>query len=243
MDKRYLALIILVLSFVSCENEPVDFEVNDDTDTKWWILTRTNNNNIGEPEIVLYNETTSTIEKKIDLPSGFSSPHALDYDGESLWIGGFHGSASILQLSPIDGAILTEIENIRTQGIACIDNYIYYSGSSNIYKIDRQGVPIETIPTQSSVIQDIAITNLTIYYVFNGSIDPIIRINPTNSTEETITETEVTGLNTLAIHNDHLIVTTNSNAIRRFDINSGERISDTETIIEGWITAIVPYLK
>lgn len=62
-----------------------------------------------------------------------------------------------------------------------------------------------------------------------------------NSTEEIIAETDMNALYTLTIRNENLITITNSNSIRRFDINTGRRISDTKTIIEGWITAIAPY--
>ena len=243
MKKTYLALIILTLSFVSCNNDSDDFK-NIDSDTKWWILTRPNNNSVGESEIVLYNETKSIIERTIDLPTQADSPHALEFDGEFLWLGGMGGNESIYKLNPEDGTVISELTNIRTEGISYLNGELYYSFYGRIYKINEDGTPIQEIILETdNNPSDIAINNSSIYYVYNGAIDPIIKINQTDSTEETITETEVTGLYTLTIHNDNLIVTTNSNSIRRFDINSGERISDTETIIEGWITAIAPYNK
>jgi hypothetical protein len=243
MNKTYLALIILTLSFVSCNNDSDNFN-NIDSDTRWWILTRPNNNSVGKSEIVLYNETKSIIERTIDLPNQADSPHALEFDGEFLWLGGMGGNESIYKLNPEDGTVISELTNIRTEGISYLNGELYYSSYGRIYQISQDGTPIQeiTLATDNNP-SDIAINNSSIYYVYNGAIDPIIKINQTDSTEETIAETEVTGLYTLAIHNDNLIVTTNSNAIRRFDINSGERISDTETIIEGWITAIVPYNK
>jgi hypothetical protein len=243
MNKTYLALIILTLSFVSCNNDSDNFN-NIDSDTRWWILTRPNNNSVGKSEIVLYNETKSIIERTIDLPNQADSPHALEFDGEFLWLGGMGGNESIYKLNPEDGTVISELTNIRTEGISYLNGELYYSSYGRIYQISQDGTPIQeiTLATDNNP-SDIAINNSSIYYVYNGAIDPIIKINQTDSTEETIAETEVTGLYTLAIHNDNLIVMTNSNAIRRFDINSGERISDTETIIEGWITAIVPYNK
>jgi hypothetical protein len=243
MNKTYLALIILTLSFVSCNNDSDDFN-NIDSDTRWWILTHMDYNSVGESEIVLYNETKSIIERTIDLPTQAESPHALEFDGEFLWLGGMGGNESIYKLNPEDGTVISELTNIRTQGISYLHGELYYSFYGRIYQISQDGTPIQeiTLATNNNPT-DIAINNSSLYYVSNGAIDPIIKINQTDSTEETIAETEVTGLYTLAIYNDNLIVTTNSNAIRRFDINSGERISDTRTIIEGWITAIVPYNK
>jgi len=233
MKKFVTFFVVLSLTFSSCEKNDDQIQ---DTDSKWWILIHPTHGNEG---IYLYNETTSSIERKIELPNGFSSPHALDFDGESLWLGGFHDSASLLKLSAIDGSIQSEIKNIRTEGIACLDDYIYYSGSSSIYKIDKTGKLIQTISTETEVIQDIAINESTIYYVFNGAIDPIIKIGSTG--EERITDSEVSSLYTLAIRNENLAVVTNNNEIRRFEINTGEKISDTKLNLEGWITAIVPY--
>ncbi|WP_341216338.1 hypothetical protein [uncultured Wocania sp.] len=243
MNKPFLALIILILSFVSCNNDNDDFNTID-SDTRWWILTRPNNNNIGESEIILYNETKSIIERTIDLPTQADSPHALEFDGEFLWLGGMGGNESIYKLNPEDGTVVSELTSIRTEGISYLNGELYYSFYGKIYQISQNGTLIQeiTLSTNNNP-SDIAINNSSLYYVYNGTIDPIIKINQTDSTEETIAETEVTALYTLAIHNDNLIVTTNSNAIRRFDISSGKRISDTETIIEGWITAIVPHNK
>ena len=237
--KRLFALLLLFsLILFSCEKEDnltTDFE----EDTKWWILVHPTHGNGG---IYLYNETDSIVELKLELPEKLTSPHALDFDGESLWIGGANSSASIFEISPIDGRILSEIDNVRTEGIASLNNDIYYAGSRNIYKISKQGGPIETIPTQANVIQDIAINSANLYYVSNGETDPIFKLNQINSTEEQLLETGVDALYTLAIQNENLIVVSD-NKIRRFDINSGEKISDSNLYLNfyGWITAIAPY--
>lgn len=231
-----LALFLLVL--FSCDKE-VDLPTNLEEDTKWWLLVHPTHGNEG---IYLYNETDSIVELKIELPEKLTSPHALDFDGESLWIGGAESSSSIFEISPIDGSILSEIGNVRTEGIACLNNDLYYAGSRSIFRISKQGVPIETISTQASVIQDIAINNSNLYYSSNMETDPIFKVNLANSSEEKILETEVAALYTLAIQDDNLVVIAN-NKIRRFDINSGEKISDANIYLNfyGWITAIAPY--
>lgn len=238
MNKCFLPIIIVILSFVSCSN---DNDITSDSDTKWWILVHPTHGNEG---IYLYNETNSSIERIIELPNQVESPHALEFDGEFLWLGGMGLNESIYKLNPEDGTVVSEINNIRTEGISYLNGELYYSFYGKIYRISQNGTLIQeiTLSTENNP-SDIEINNSVLYYVYNGPIDPIIKISPPNSTEETIVETEVSGLYTLAIHNDNLIVTTDSNKIRRFDINSGERISDTETIVEGWITAIVPYYK
>ncbi len=235
MKKLVILCIVFSVVLSSCEQED-DLTAGAAEDTKWWLLVHPTHGNEG---IYLYNETDSIVELKLELPEKLTSPHALDFDGESLWIGGAESSASIFEISPEDGSVLSEINNIRTQGIACVNDDLYYSGSRSIFRISKQGVPIETIPTQASVIQDIAINNANLYYVSNGETDPIFKIN---AIEEQILETEVTALYTLAVTADNFIVIAN-NKIRRFDINSGEKISDTKISLGfyGWITAIAPY--
>jgi hypothetical protein len=231
-----LALFSLILS--SCDKED-DMPPKLEEDTKWWLLVHPSHGNEG---VYLYNETDSIVELKFELPEKLTSPHALDFDGESLWIGGAESSASIFEISPIDGTILSEIGNIRTEGIACLNNDLYYAGSRDIFRISKQGVPIDTISTQASVIQDIAINNSNLYYASNMETDPIFKINQANSIEEKILETEVTALYTLTIQDNNIVVVAD-NKIRRFDINSGEKISDANIYINfyGWITAIAPY--
>ena len=243
-SKSILFLTFFLVTFFSCNNEPVDFTLEENStsennDIKWWILVHPS---YGNPGIYLYNETESTIENTLPLPTQADSPHALEFDGEFLWLGGMGGNESIYKLNPEDGTVVSELTNIRTEGISYLNGELYYSFYGRIYQMSQDGTPIQEIILETdNNPSDIAINNSSLYYVYNGAIDPIIKINQTDSTEETIAETEVTALYTLAIDNDNLIVITNSNAIRRFDINSGERLSDTETIIDGWITAIVPY--
>ena len=240
MNKYFLPFIIAILSFVSCSNDNDD-DITINSDTKWWILVHPTHGNEG---IYLYNETNSSIEKIIELPNQVDSPHALEFDGEFLWLGGMGENESIYKLNPEDGTVISELTNIRTEGISYLNGELYYSFYGKINRISQDGTPIQEIAlSTNNNPTDIEINDSVMYYVHNGPIDPIVKINPTNSTEETIVETEVSGLYTLAVHDDNLIVITNFNEIRRFDITTGEKISDTETIIEGWITAIVPYDK
>ena len=240
MNKYFLPFIIAILSFVSCSNDNDD-DITINSDTKWWILVHPTHGNEG---IYLYNETNSSIEKIIELPNQVDSPHALEFDGEFLWLGGMGENESIYKLNPEDGTVISELTNIRTEGISYLNGELYYSFYGKINRISQDGTPIQEIAlSTNNNPTDIEINDSVMYYVHNGPIDPIVKINPTNSTEETIVETQVSGLYTLAVHDDNLIVITNFNEIRRFDITTGEKISDTETIIEGWITAIVPYDK
>lgn len=238
MKKYFLSLIIVILSFTSCSYDNDD-NIAINSDTKWWILVHPTHGNEG---IYLYNETNSSIERIIELPNQMSSPHALDFDGEFLWLGGMGNEESIYKLSPDDGTVISEIVDKRTEGIKFLNGEIYYSLYGRINKITEDGTFIEEIllPTSQNPT-DIAIKNSVLYYVENGVTDPIFKFNLENSNDGLIVNTEVDALYTLTILNDNLIVVTNNNEIRRFNINSGELVSDSVINIDGWITAITPY--
>lgn len=230
----FLGLICFILnSCCKCE------ENKDEYETKWWILVHPSYGNSG---IYLYNETTSNVELRLDIPNGLTSTHALSYDGESLWIdGGSDSSCSIFEISPIDGSILSEIKDVCTEGIASSGDYLYYSSRYSITKIKKNGILIDTFNIQSEYIQDIAIDGSYLYYVVNGETDPIIQVDTKTEKQDTIIETGVIGLYTLCISDDNFIVVTDNNEIRRIDMKTKRIISDKKTGIEGWITAITPY--
>lgn len=242
-------LICVITSFIlfSCSKEPAIDSAKLNSDIKWWILVHPSYGNSG---IYLYNETKSIVEKILPLPDPDGSPHALAFDGKSLWLGGassYHNSNGITthnplyELNPVNGNIISTIENIQTEGLASTENFIYYSTYGQIRKITKNGEFVNSVPVENVVINDLAIRNSELYYVYNGPIDPIIMVNEISGEEEFLTETQVTTLYTLAIHNDNFVVVTNGNYFRRIDRYTGEKLSDNKIQIEGWITAIAPY--
>jgi len=237
MKKHLIITGLISIILFSCTKDEIVNENN--TEIKWWLLVYPNNENSG---IYLYNETKSKVEISFNIPENLTSPHALDYDGKSLWVGGMGDDQSIYELSPIDGSILSEIKNIETEGIACSNDEIYYSSNNEIHRIKKDGIPIETyLVSPNVVIQDIDIYNSILYYVENGATDPIIKFDQLTQKSDTILYSNVSRLYTLATTEDNFIVVNDLNEIRRFDINSGEIVSDIKINIEGWITAIAPY--
>ncbi|WP_397362298.1 hypothetical protein [Olleya sp. R77988] len=251
ISKFILFLAPILITFFSCDNEPVDFTfeenfTSENNDIKWWILVHPSYGNSG---IYLYNETNSTIENILPLPDSNGSPHALDFDGNSLWLGGAKSIDTtngivthnpIYELNPDNGEVISTIDNIRTEGIAVSDNHIYYSTYGQIIEITKTGIFVSSTPIENTNINDIAIYDSNKYYVYNGSIDPIIRINETSGQNEFILETDIPNLYTLSIRDDNFVVVSN-NHFRRFDLNTGEYLSDIKIEIDGWITAIAPY--
>ena len=244
--KTILTLFILTILAASCNRylpddfiltDPIDNEI---TEYKWWVLTH---RKYADPGIYLYNETTSTIELKLDLPVNLELPHALAYDGESLWVGGIGQNESIYQLNPENGAIISEIRNIRTEGIALLDEYLYYSNDNIIYKIEKNGTLAEEIPTKNSSynIPDIAIYGNDLYYLRYSENEPVIKLNLSRKTESIIPNIESTGTYCLTVSNYEIITVTSLNEISHHNIRTGAFISTNPTTIEGWITAIAPY--
>ena len=249
--KPILTLLIIIFLASSCNYDPDDITENlvltdsiidENIEYKWWILTH---RNYEAPGIYLYNETTSTIELKLDLPANLESPHALEYDGESLWVGGVGENESIYQLNPENGGIISEIKNIKTEGIALLGEYLYYSDNKTINKIEKNGAFIEGILTKNSSynIPDIAIANNHLYYLRYSETEPVIKLNLSNKKESGIPMTESTGTYCLAISNNEIITLNPFNEISRFNLSTGKFISSTTTIIKGWITAIAPYYE
>jgi hypothetical protein len=247
--KTIWTLIITIITLSSChydlddilDNNTLITPVNEDyIEHKWWILTH---KNYEAPGIYLYNETTQTVELKLDLPENMKSPHALAYDGESLWLGGTGEGESIYQLSPEDGRILFEIKNIKTEGIALLGEFLYYSDYKIINKVNKDGTFVEEISTKNSSynIPDIATYDNNLYYLRYSEKEPVIKINLSNRKEFKIGLSESTGTYCLTIYNNEIITINPFNEIIRFNLETGKLISTQTTNIDGWITAIAPY--
>jgi len=249
--KSIWPLLMITISMSSCHYDLDDITENiilidpineEYIEHKWWILTH---KNYEAPGIYLYNETKETIELKLDLPKNLESPHALAYDGESLWIGGIGENESIYQLNPENGAIISEIKNIQTEGIALLDEHLYYSDYKIINKINKDGTFVEEISTINSSynIPDIAIDDNNLYYLRYSEKDPVIKIGLSNRKESKIALTESTGTYCLTVSNNEVITINPFNEIIRFNLDTGAFISNKTTNIKGWITAIAPYDK
>lgn len=254
--KTILTLLTLAILASSCHydldditegsvltEDPVNTEdpINNETDTiRLWVLTH---KRYESPGIYLYNETSSTIELKLELPENLESPHALAFDGESLWVGGDAENESIYQLNPETGAIISEIKNIITEGIAVQGEYLYYSGLSTINKIEKNGTLVEEISTKNSSykIPDIAIDGNSLYYLRYSENEPVVKLNLSNKNESRIAIAESTGTYCLTVFNDEIVTITPFNEISRFNLQTGQLISTKATEINGWVTAVAPY--
>ena len=237
----FILLFSISLISLSCEKDSVnDISNKIDKNQKWWVLLHRNYEN---PGIYLFDENSSSFERKFDLPQELESPHALTFDGTSLWVGGMGNKESLYQIDPLSGEIVSEIKNIRTEGIVISGEFIYYSNDKFIRKIDKEGDLIDEIRTSNSshVIPDIAIDNGDLYYLRHTEKQPVIKLEILNHSETIIPNIENTGTYCLTISNDNIITINNSNQIVQFDKVTGSLLSKTDIPMKGWITAISPY--
>lgn len=249
VTKTIVKSIILLLLIVSCREPHIEFtdyvEVQDDLiDKKLWIL---KHRRYQDPGIYLYNETSGFFELELDLPDGLESPHALAYDGEYLWVGGIGEDDAIHQLDPQTGATLSEIPNIRTEGLTVDEDYLYYSvyETNRIRKITKNGTFVEEIVAENASlsIPDIAIDNNNLYYLSYSPTEPIVRLNLSSRDESFMELGGSVDTYCLTIFDSEIVGVTLLNGISRFEQNSGDFISSNFTGIEGWITAIAPYYE
>lgn len=240
---------IILLALVSSCRDPFfktiyNTELLDTIDKKLWLLKHRKYEDSG---IYLYNETSGILERELDLPKILKSPHALAYDGEHLWVGGIDQDESILQIDPQTGAILSEIPNIRTEGIAVDENYLYYSvyETNIINKIEKNGTFVEKIIAKNAAlsIPDIAIDGNNLYYLSYTPTKPVVKLNLSNKKESFIALPQSIDTYSLAIFKNQIVGITRFNGISRFEQNSGTFISSNLTDIKGWITAISPYYE
>jgi len=242
------SLIILIL-ISSCGDASIviadEAEVLDAIDKKLWLLKHRKYQDSG---IHLYNETSGVLELELDLPKGLESPHALAYDGESLWVGGIGEDDSILQVDPQTGETLSEIPNIRTEAITVDGDYLYYSvyETNIINKIEKNGTFVEEIVVKNAdslSIPDIAIDGNNLYYIRYTATAPVVKLNLSSKNESFIDISESIDTYSLTIFNNEIVGVSLLNGIKRFNKNTGNIISSSITDIDGWITAIAPHYE
>ena len=244
--KTFIHVAFICFLLVSCNrNGPDDSDVSGNestlnTEYKWWVLTH---KNYQSPGISLYNESTGEIELELKLPKDLQSPHALAFDGESLWVGGIGENESLYQLNPETGDIISVIPNIITEGITVQDDYLFYSNENAIHKIEKNGTLVETIQTENTTlsISDIAIGDNFLYYLRYSETEPIVKLNLRTKSEATINNIETTGTYCLSFIDNKLITVSNLNDINHNSTRTGEILLSKPTGIEGWITAIALY--
>ena len=236
-------LAAVAMLALSCDDDGVR---PDKKDIKFYMLVRDQ----GLPangEVILYNLTDSLIEARFDTPPGLLSPHALAWDGESLWVGGAYSTDSLYRIDPADGTVQGVLPHIRTEGLATAATTIWYSTVSpiadSLIQISREGVRLRAITVADPVVNDLDTDNEWLYYVVNDDTDRIVRVNWNSGAAADFITNAVDGsqLYTIAVYGDFIYVIDNQtqgNTLRMFDRASGGFISDARVHVDRWITAL-----
>ncbi|MFT6136584.1 MAG: hypothetical protein ACJAZM_003089 [Cyclobacteriaceae bacterium] len=207
---------------------------------KWWILSRQYSSCDGERGIFLFNETTSKIEVKIDLPNELMSPHGLDYSDGFLWLLGFDDKEMAYRINPSNGEIEEIFTNVTGEGISVVGDSIFIANGASIDLISRSNASIiNTFHVNSNTIQDMTVIGHDIFYVVNGEIDPILKLNMVTSKIDTIALTGITALYTLAFRDDYFFAVDGYSIVKIDSINSNISTVATPNI-NGWLTSIRP---
>ncbi len=211
-----------------------------ETGKKWWILSRQYSSCEGQRGIYLFNEATSKVEVKIDLPNELLSPHGLDYSDGFLWLLGFDDKEIAYRINPNNGEIEEIFTNLTGEGISVVGDSIFIANRASISLISRSnGSIINTFQINSNTIQDMTVIGNDIFYVVNGEIDPILKLNMVTSKIDTIALTGITALYTLAFRDDYFFAI-NGNSIVKIDSINSEIYTVATPNINGWLTAIRP---
>lgn len=192
--------------------------------------------------IYLFDEAQQQILAQLPLPPGVTSPHALAWDGASLWLGDM-AAGSIYEIDPDSGAVLSTLPGIRTEGIAVDNGTLWYSGEApgsfdmNLVHIERDGTLLGSIQLDVPVVQDLALVDGSPYYLINDDVDRIVRVDPATGTSTDVAQNVYVAPYSLAYDGAHFAVAIDG-IIRRFDPTTGALVSEDPFGVPGWITAI-----
>ncbi len=225
-----------------------------------WALVHPSDAPASGPGIVLFDEATQTVLRRLPLPVGDDvSAHGLAYDGTSLWVSTMgRGSgttledgAGIFEIDAEDGHVIRTFDRIRAEGLAIQGDDLWYVGARpdeagptlvRLSTLDGAQLSFVPIP-ESFLIQDLAIANGALFYVANDDLDRVMRIDGTTGAVSELVRGVYVAPYALGFDGQYLAVPmadrfTASPSIRRFDPDTGALVSETPFLVDGWVTAI-----
>lgn len=224
-----------------------------------WALVHPSDAPPSGPGIVLYDEATHTVLRRLPLPIAPDvSAHGLAIDGETLWVstmGRGSGStledgAGIFQIDQGDGHVIRRFDRIRAEGVAIDGDDLWYAGARpdeagpTLVRLAREGAQRSFVPIpEGFLVQDLAIANGALYYLANDDLDRVMRIDPTTGVATEVMRGVYEAPYALGFDGQYLAVPradrfTSSPSIRRFDPSTGALVSETPFLVSGWVTAI-----
>ena len=205
-----------------------------------WVLVHPTNAPLG-PGLFLFDEARQAIIRRLPLPDGVTSPHALAWDGRSLWLGGVDAEPGIREIDPADGRVLSRWAFAVTEGIAIDGDTLWYAAVIStlipLVHVAGDGTTLESITLPEVTVQDLVMADGALYYLVDDDADRIMRFDPaTRSSTELVRNVDVAPYS-LGFDGAHLAVAVDGR-IRRYDPSTGALESDRPFAVPGWITAI-----
>ncbi len=187
----------------------------------------------------LFDESAQEVLRQLPLPDGVTSPHAILWDGSSLWLGGHDRVPAIREIDPETGAVRSLWAGVVTEGVATDgESYFYVADAiSPLLRVDRAGTVLSSIALPEGTIQDLVWARGALYYLVNDGPDRIVRLDPETGAREDVARTGLGAPYSLGFDGTFVVVAMNGRAYR-FDPETGELVSDSDFAVPGWITAI-----
>lgn len=206
-----------------------------------WVLVHPSDAPRG-PGLFLFDEARQEVIRQLPLPDGCTSPHALAWDGRSLWLGGVDVEPAIRELDPADGRVLSRWPGAVTEGIAFDGDTFWYaavlSSLTPLVHVARDGTTLGSVTLSEVAVQDLVSAEGALYYLVNDDADRIMRFDTaTGSATELARNVDVAPYS-LGFDGTHLAVAVDGR-IRRYDPSTGALVREGPFAVPGWITAIV----
>lgn len=222
-----------------------------------WVLVHPTDAPPSGPGLILFDEVSQSIVRRLPLPDPDASVHGLAWDGRSLWLSsmgsvaiGPDRGAGLYQLDPADGRVIQRFDRIRAEGVAADGDTIWYAGARpdeagpTLVHLAQSGLQLSFVPIpEPGLVQDLAIADGVLYYLANDDQDRIMRIDPSTGVATRVASAVFEAPYALAFDGTHLAVPlvnrfSSEPRIRRFDPATGALVRESPFRVEGWVTAI-----
>ena len=194
------------------------------------------------PGLYLFDESRNQVVSHLPLPDELESPHALAWDGESLWLGGAGLDSAVYELDSVDASVRSRLPNIRTEGITIEGDTLWLAdddnfGSVRLVRLARDGTELFSALLPTTTLQDLTIARGALYYLVNDGVDRIVRFDRATGASVDLVRGVHVAPYSLAFDGAHLVVAVEG-TLRRYDPATGELVRVSSIDVPGWITAL-----